>query len=264
MIRLSLSVTITEPVWRSPWISASAEVRNLYLSRETASLRATSARNSAAMASSCGRGPAVQLGDAIGIGEDQILGDLAELGIAGEDRRQRLLLARRQSEVAGHEQALGQIFHDMPGEGGVAAALDHAVAHDYMRLQQLHDHGVEWRLVMIDLGNQPADMGPLDPHIFMLEEGALQCHRPALADEADIGQRLLDADPARGAFHQEDEVEIAVAHLGDLPVRRAAAEPGRDIGQPREPGGQRILRSAAGSPAAFPASWRSSPLWPRE
>ena len=53
-----------------------------------------------------GRGPAVALGDAIGIGEDQILGDLAELGIAGEDRRQRLLLAGRQREIAGHEQAI--------------------------------------------------------------------------------------------------------------------------------------------------------------
>ena len=39
--------------------------------------------------------PAVLLGDAVGIGEDQVLCDLAERVVAGERRNPLLLLARR-------------------------------------------------------------------------------------------------------------------------------------------------------------------------
>lgn len=40
------------------------------------------------------RGPAVLLGDAVGIGEDQVLGDLAQRMVAGEGRDALLLLGR--------------------------------------------------------------------------------------------------------------------------------------------------------------------------
>src|SRR3712207_6943031 len=44
-------------------------------------------------------------------------------------------------------------------------------------------------------------------------EGALEGQRPALADEAHIGQRLLHHEAAGRALHDEDEVEVAVADL---------------------------------------------------
>jgi hypothetical protein len=46
-----------------------------------------------------GPGPAVLLGDAVGIGEDQVLGDLAQRVIAGERRNSLLLLRGRNREV---------------------------------------------------------------------------------------------------------------------------------------------------------------------
>jgi hypothetical protein len=49
-----LSVTMIEPVCRSPWSSASARDRNFSFSAETARLSAASPRTPAASASSCG------------------------------------------------------------------------------------------------------------------------------------------------------------------------------------------------------------------
>src|SRR4029077_10272473 len=60
---------------------------------------------------------------------------------------------------------------------------------------------------------------------------------PALADQPDIGQRLLQHDAAFGPFDDEHQVEIAVAHFADLPIRRLAADAGRNGGDIRQIGG---------------------------
>ena len=52
----------------------------------------------------------------------------------------------------------------------------------------------------------------------MLEMGAIKWQRPALADQAHIRQCLLDDHAARAGGDDEDEVEIAVADLSDLPI----------------------------------------------
>src|SRR3954470_22672733 len=56
-----------------------------------------------------------------------------------------------------------------------------------------------------------------------------QRQRPALADQADIGQRLLHGDAAAAALDDENEIEIAVADFGDRPGGRLAAEGRSDI-----------------------------------
>ena len=71
----------------------------------------------------------------------------------------------------------------------------------------------------------------------MLEEGAAHGQGPALADQPDIGQRLLQHHAAFGPFDHENQVEIAVAHFADLPVRRLAAEVGRNGRDIRQIGG---------------------------
>jgi len=71
---------------------------------------------------------------------------------------------------------------------------------------------------------------------FVLEKSALERHRPAFADKSHIGQRLLDADAARRSPDQEDEVQVSIADFADLPIDRAAAQPRRDLRQPRKEG----------------------------
>src|SRR5262249_43923345 len=113
------------------------------------------------------------------------------------------------------------------------------------RRQALHDDGEERRIVMMDLGDPPADMPAMLAEAFMFEEGALEPQRPALADHPNIGQRLLDADAAGWALDQEDEVEIAVADLGNPPVRRCPAETRCDPRQAGEESRQRALAERA-------------------
>src|SRR6185503_2990227 len=67
-----------------------------------------------------------------------------------------------------------------------------------------------------------------------LEERAPQRERPALADQAHVGERLFHHHAALGAFDDEDEVEVAVADLAHPPVGRLAAEAGGDRRQARQ------------------------------
>ncbi|MNU03840.1 hypothetical protein D3C72_2480160 [compost metagenome] len=60
---------------------------------------------------------------------------------------------------------------------------------------------------------------------MVFEERPLQGQRPALADEPDIGKRLLDDRSPLVAGDDEDEIEIAVADLLDLPAAMIAADP---------------------------------------
>ena len=109
---------------------------------------------------------------------------------------------------------------------------DQPLAHDDMRLEQLH-HDERQRLVVVQHRRHEAgrELRLLrQGEIFVM--GARQRQRPALADEAHVGQRLLHGDAALRALDDEDEVEIAVADLGDRPGGGLAAEPRRDLRQP--------------------------------
>ena len=68
----------------------------------------------------------------------------------------------------------------------------------------------------------------------MLEPGPLEIERPALADQAHIGQRLLDAQVAGGPLDDEHEVQVAVADLASPASRPARRRAGPERGQPGE------------------------------
>ena len=80
---------------------------------------------------------------------------------------------------------------------------------------------------MVDRRCEPRRVAAVLDQRLVLEEGALQRQRPAFADQPHIGQRLLHAEAAGRAAHQEDEVQIAVAHFlhaatpSGAPPRRA-------------------------------------------
>ncbi len=182
-------------------------------------------------------GPAVALGHAPRIGEDQILGDPAELCIVAEQRHVLFLRGGGLAEVGGREQRLGHEGRHVVGELWIDRAADQALAQDDVRVEVGH-HGERQRLVeMEELGHVRRYHRALRTERLMLEEGATHRQRPALTDQPHIGQRLLQHHAALGPFDHEDQVEIAVAHFADLPVRRLAAEVGRNSRNARQIGG---------------------------
>src|ERR1700730_8981056 len=54
----------------------------------------------------------------------------------------------------------------------------------------------------------------------MLEIGPFERNRPGRPGGANIGKGLLDADRPLRAVHDEDQIEIAVAHFTDPPIVR--------------------------------------------
>ena len=176
-------------------------------------------------------GPAVALHDAVRIGEHQLGGDAAQRLIVGEVGDAGEFLLQRNGEVRGEEAGARDVVADMPRCLRVAPSLDQPAPHDDVRRQLLHDEREQRRVVVVDVGRQAFHMRPGKLVVGLLEIGALERHRPALAGCPDIGQRLFYADPAAGAVDQEDQIEVAVADLADSPLGSVAAEPRADVGQ---------------------------------
>lgn len=187
------------------------------------------------------RSPAVLLGDAVRIGEDQILGDLAQRMVAGESCDALLLLGRRHREVGGEEQCPRHEGGDVIDKARILRARNHPLAHDDVGLEQLHHRQRQGLVVMQQRRHEAGrELGlPRQSEIFVMSPGQRQ--RPALADEADIGQRLLHGDAAAAALDDENEIEIAVADFGDRPGGRLAAEGRGEIRNAREIVPQRRL-----------------------
>ena len=70
------------------------------------------------------RGVPVHRGVEIGIGEDQVLGDVAELDIVGEQRQIRLAVARRHRQVGAAKQRAGHEQAEVAGDLRQLPALD--------------------------------------------------------------------------------------------------------------------------------------------
>ena len=178
--------------------------------------------------------PAVLLGHAVGIGEDQVLGDLAQRMVARERRDPLLLLGSGKREVGREKQRARQKGRDVPDKARIERAGNQPLAHDDMRLDQLHDDEREPLVVVQHGRHQPGRQPRLmrQRQIFVMR--ARQRQRPAFADEPHVRQRLLDGDAARVPLDDEHEIEVAVADLADRPGCRGAAKPGRDRREPRE------------------------------
>ena len=71
---------------------------------------------------------------------------------------------------------------------------------------------------------------------FVFVKSAGQRQRPAVPDQPDIGQCLLDDDGSMPAFDNEHQIQISVTDLFDGPGSRIRADPSGDrldIAQPR-------------------------------
>jgi hypothetical protein len=154
--------------------------------------------------------------------------------IAAERSDPSLLLRRRNRKVRAEEQRPRQEGRDVVDEARITSAGDQPLAHDDVRLQQLHGDEGE-RLVMVEhRWHQLRHQAGLVQQRQMFVVRTRQRQRPALADEAHIGQRLLDGNSAVAAAHDEDEIEIAVADFADGPVGRRSTQPRGDRGKPRQ------------------------------
>ena len=183
------------------------------------------------------RRPVVQLGVAVGIGEHQILSDLAQLGVGAEHRNPSLLFACGKVKIGRLEQGRGHEFRQRLGETRVFDAGDQAVAHDDMRRQVLHDDERLGFVEQDDFRRQPGRAFVFSHERLTFEERAIQRQRPGFADQADVGQRLLNDHRPRGALDDEHQIEIPVADLGDAPFVRATAQNRRNCFKSAEVGG---------------------------
>jgi len=111
--------------------------------------------------------------NAIGIREDEVLVILQSSVLPQNAAISRFFTAAgiARSEVKNSERAGSR---RCARQSGIANAADHAAAHDDMGLQPLHDDGEERRIVVVELGNQPADVAAMLAQAFVLEEGALE------------------------------------------------------------------------------------------
>ena len=102
------------------------------------------------------RGVAVHGCLEIRIGEDQVLGDVAEFGIVGEQRQVFLALARLHRKVGAAEQCARHEQAEVRRDLRQPAAVDQRLAQDDVRRQVLHDDERLRLVEMIDLGNDAA------------------------------------------------------------------------------------------------------------
>lgn len=154
--------------------------------------------------------------------------------VAGEGGDPLLLLGRRYSEIGRQEQRPRQKGRDIIDKARIGPAGHQPLAHDDVRLEQLHDDKRE-RLIVVqhirhERGRQPGLLR--QRQIFVMR--ARQRQRPALADKPHVRQRLLDGNAARRSLDNKHEVEVAVADLADRPRSRRTAETGRDLRKPCE------------------------------
>ncbi|MNE77466.1 hypothetical protein D3C80_1737840 [compost metagenome] len=90
----------------------------------------------------------------IGIGKEQIFGDLAQFGVA-KATNFRLFLLRRLIKVGSMEQGLRQIFCQLPCRQGVIVALDQFAAPDVMIRKIFLHHHRQFGIVMEYLYRMP-------------------------------------------------------------------------------------------------------------
>ncbi len=234
-----------DPVWRSPWISASGLAMNLSLSREIATCRSRSSRKPAAVASSQGDVQRFCSACEIWFGKDQILGDLAERMVAGKRGDALFLLRGGNRKVGTEEQRPRQEGRDVIDEARVTGAGNQPLAQDDMRLEQLHGDEGETLIVVQHRRHQAGRQPGLMDQRQILVVRARQRQRPALADQSHIRQRLLDGNTARRSLDDEHEIEVAVADFTDRPGLRRSSQPGDDVRNLGEVGAQiRIVQNA--------------------
>ena len=128
-------------------------------------------------------------------------------------------------------QSCSRKFDPIIDEAGITGSGNESLAHDDVRLEELHGDEGESLVVVKHRRDQTGRQLGLMHERQMFIMRARKRQRPALADKAHIGQRLFDGNSAVRPFHDEHEVEVAVAHLADRPIRWRSSELGGNGGQ---------------------------------
>lgn len=167
-----------------------------------------------------GRGVTIKLGLEIGIGKHQVFGDVAKLDIVGEKREVRLLFSRGHGEVGAAKERTGDEEAEVTPDFRQLPPVDQRAPQNDVRRQELHDDERLGFVEEIDLRHETGVTRCLALQGMIFEIGALQRQRPAFADKAHIGQRLLDDGSAPVAGDDEDQIEVAVADFLNAPARK--------------------------------------------
>jgi hypothetical protein len=166
----------------------------------------------------------VSVGREIRLGKNQVHGNSNQRFVAREQRDAVDFALEGTGQVGRKKTRARNVFADVAGNARVAAPGDESLPEDDVGGQPLHDREMEVRVVVIDGGNEPADVGGDSAKIRVLEMSAFRRHGPSRTRDPNIGQRLLETDGPRRSVHQEHQVQVAVTHLPDAPVLGTPAQ----------------------------------------
>ncbi len=105
-----------------------------------------------------------------------------------------------------------------------------------MGRKKLHHDQSLGLVEMEDLRDRPEIAFRLSDKRVVLVIGAIERQRPADSDQAHIGQGLLDDYRALRPFHDEDEIQVAVADFLHCPSGRVGTDAFGNHGQRRKAG----------------------------
>ncbi len=180
----------------------------------------------------------VGVGIVVGVGEDEVLGDLAELDVDGAPDRLLLRLGAK-IKVGRVKQRLREVRRHVIGEQGKSPTLNHLAAQDAMLAEVLHDDERHVARCEVDLGDVLRAEFTVCPQRRNLEVHAVARQRPRFTNDAEERHSLLDRHRlvGVGAVRDDvDEVEVAVADFIDLKIIERR-EPPSHLGQGAEIGG---------------------------
>src|SRR5262249_35422975 len=88
----------------------------------------------------------------------------------------------------------------------------------------------------MDLRNEPGDERRDSRIVRSLEKRAVERHGRGITSDTNIRQRLFDADGTALPAHDKNEIEVAIAHLVNLPTVLSAAQHDADLRQGSDEG----------------------------
>ena len=149
------------------------------------------------------------------LGQDQILGDLAQLGV-DEALDHGLLFLVFHGHVGGLEQRVDHVGGDVLGKAREGLVPHEGIAHQRVVGQVLHGTGAHHGVVAVDLGHQAGGVLVLNLQNFTFDAVAVGGNLHVRRNAQRLA-RLLDDDGLAGLFlhHAEHVVEVAVADFLD-------------------------------------------------
>ena len=151
--------------------------------------------------------------EAEGFGEDEILGDCAQLRVRRSSRDDLLFLGIHAEDGRSECDRRDVLAHEFGSALVHEPVIECTPPHPVVR-KILHAQDVAIGIEVVNLGHQVRRMAPVKLKCFDLVAGSFGGHWPIRADEPHVWEGLLeDETTAMCIANDEHEIEVSVAHL---------------------------------------------------